>query len=161
VPIPSNTIHDIGPVAFTGNLPGSAGNKFYLSMPTTVTVGCRKYVNSLGLPEDSGLIEAFEDTSFDPVALANRLVDIALDKLDLLLRAIPWEEFGSDERTLATVGTHPMYSEESGEFAKACFGLGAKPRDADSKAARRDREHRATRRRAAAVRAATTGSDGQ
>jgi hypothetical protein len=155
-----NTIHDIPPAEFMGNHPGSSGDRLYISIPPIVADKCKKNANTLGLPSDSGLVDAFMDTSFDPALLADRLVDVGLGKLNVLLGSMPWEQFGSSEGSLPPPGTDPMYSKESGEFAKACFGLGLKPREADSPGARRARDRRARKRRAQAFERAvpTSGS---
>jgi hypothetical protein len=122
-----DTIHDIGPCEFTGQFSRSHGKTLFVSMPGTVASHCKKFAEGLA-GTSLGLIDAFGGTSFDPVTLADRLVDIGIEKLNTLLTAMPWEAFGSRTESLPPRGTHPMYSAQSGEFVKMCFGLGAERR---------------------------------
>jgi hypothetical protein len=103
--------------------------KLYVALPNTVADQCKKYAQGgLGSPSSLGLVESFGDVSFDPAVLADRLVDLFLDKLNHLLMVMPWEQFGSDPGALPDSGTHESYGEASQNFLKACFGLGSSTR---------------------------------
>jgi hypothetical protein len=136
-----NTIHDVGPAEFTLNrmsvgvqVSGSSQTpprilprkRLYVRMPETVAAKVKEHLTGLGSQAAKALADDIDGTNLDPFVLADLLVDVGLERLDRLLTAIPWTEFGSDETKLPPPATHPQYDAVSQQFVKACYGLGVK-----------------------------------
>ena len=135
-----NTIHDIGPAAFTGVrlmtgaiTPGVRPSaqplprkRLYVRIPEEVAAKVKAHLTGLGSSAATALANDFDGTNLDPFIVADVLVDVGLDRLNQLLLAMPWKEFGSDGTKLPPPGTAEIYGPASEQFVKACYGLGVK-----------------------------------
>jgi hypothetical protein len=99
----------------------------YVKLPADVAKNCAKYANGLrgGAPA-WGTTEMFGDTSFDPFVLADRIVDGGLECLALVFNSLPWGALGfPDGYALPSPASHAWYSEKSGIFVQAYYGVGS------------------------------------